>query len=441
MRGSRQPRVFRFGGLGVLALCGAVSLSMPANPAAQAPAKDQVTFTKDVAPIFQKSCQTCHRPDSIAPMSLITYADARPWARSIKAKVSQREMPPWYIERNVGVQKFQNDPSLTDAEINTIVKWVDAGSPQGNSADMPPPRAFPNDRWTIGTPDLIVSNAVEVTIPAVGPDWWPEWTVDSGLAEDRWIKAVEIKPSPNGQKVVHHAGASAIFPGDDDDSFGGGQLTEYAVGKNADINPEGTARLIKAGSKIRFSFHYHSIGEEIKDRSQVAFKFYPREYKPTYELIRQHVGDNFDTLDIPAGASNARSDGYMVLKTPIMMTGFQPHMHNRGTRMCMEAIYPDGRIETLSCAKHNFAWMLVYNYDESVAPLLPAGTILHTIGWHDNTAGNKYNPDPRNWTGFGNRSIDDMSFAWTSWIVLPENEYKARVAARKAGAALKTNQD
>ena len=131
----------------------------------------------------------------------------------------------------------------------------------------------------------------------------------------------------------------------------------------------------------------------------------------------------------------------MVLKTPIMMTGFQPHMHNRGTRMCMEAIYPDGRIETLSCAKHNFAWMLVYNYDESVAPLLPAGTILHTIGWHDNTAGNKYNPDPRNWTGFGNRSIDDMSFAWTSWIVLPENEYKARVAARKAGAALKTNQD
>ena len=236
MRGSRQPRVFRFGGLGVLALCGAVSLSMPANPAAQAPANDQVTFTKDVAPIFQKSCQTCHRPDSIAPMSLITYADARPWARSIKAKVSQREMPPWYIERNVGVQKFQNDPSLTDAEINTIVKWVDAGSPQGNSADMPPPRAFPNDRWTIGTPDLIVSNAVEVTIPAVGPDWWPEWTVDSGLAEDRWIKAVEIKPSPNGQKVVHHAGASAIFPGDDDDSFGGGQLTEYAVGKNADIN-------------------------------------------------------------------------------------------------------------------------------------------------------------------------------------------------------------
>jgi hypothetical protein len=338
------------------------------------------------------------------------------------------------------VQKFQNDPSLTDAEINTIVKWVDAGSPQGNPADMPPPRTFPNDRWTIGTPDLIVSNAVEVTIPAVGPDWWPEWTVDSGLTEDRWIKAVEIKPSPAGQKVVHHAGASALFPGDDDDSFGGGQLTEYAVGKNADINPEGTARLIKAGSKIRFSFHYHSIGEEIKDRSQVAFKFYPREYKPKYELIRQHVGDNFDTLDIPAGASNARSDGYMVLKTPIMMTGFQPHMHNRGTRMCMEAIYPDGRIETLSCAKHNFAWMLVYNYDESVAPLLPAGTILHTIGWHDNTAGNKYNPDPRNWTGFGNRSIDDMSFAWTSWIVLPENEYKARVAARKAGAALKTNQ-
>jgi len=335
------------------------------------------------------------------------------------------------VERNIGVQKFIDDPSLTDAEIATIAKWVEQGAPQGNPADMPAARTFQNDRWTIGTPDLIVSNAVEVTVPAVGADWWPEWTVDSGLTEDRWIKAVEIKPSPGGQKVVHHAGAAAIFPGDDDELGGGGQLTEYAVGKNADINPDGTARLLKAGSKIRFSFHYHSIGEEIKDRSQVAFKFYPKGYKPKYELVRQHVGDNFDTLDIPAGVSGARSDGYMVLKNPIMLTGFQPHMHNRGTRMCLEAVYPDGRIETINCAKHNFAWMLVYNYQESVAPLLPAGTILHTIGWHDNSANNKYNPDARNWTGFGNRSIDDMSFAWLSWITLPQDEFTARVAARK----------
>src|SRR5262245_37359890 len=431
------------GGAAVLGLSLAAIVSIPARPAAQAGSKDQVTFSKDVAPIFQKSCQTCHRPDSIAPMSLINYSDARPWARSIAAKVANREMPPWYVERNIGVQKFIDDPSLTDAEIATITKWVEQGAPQGNPADMPPPRTFPNDRWTIGTPDLIVSNPVEVTIPAVGPDWWPEWTVDSGLTEDRWIKAVEIKPSPGGQKVVHHAGASAIFPGGDDDDDtgqrGGGQLTEYAVGKNADINPDGTARLIKAGSKIRFSFHYHSIGEEIKDRSQVAFKFYPKDYKPKYELVRMHVGDNFDSLDIPAGTANARSDGYMVLQKPIMLTGFQPHMHNRGTRMCMEAIFPDGRIETMSCAKHNFAWMIVYNYAEDVAPLLPAGTILHTIGWHDNTTANKYNPDPRNWTGFGNRSIDDMSFAWTSWIVLPDDEFKARVAARKAAPKLPTN--
>jgi hypothetical protein len=427
----RSHRYLPFGGLAVLGLSAVVSVAVPVQPAAQAGSKDQVTFSKDVAPIFQKSCQTCHRPDSIAPMSLLTYTDARPWARSIAAKVANREMPPWYVERNIGVQKFIDDPSLTDVEIATIAKWVEQGAPQGNPADMPAPRTFQNDRWTIGTPDLIVSNAVEVTVPAVGADWWPEWTVDSGLTEDRWIKAVEIKPSPAGQKVVHHAGAAAIFPGDDDELGGGGQLTEYAVGKNADINPDGTARLLKAGSKIRFSFHYHSIGEEIKDRSQVAFKFYPKGYKPKYELVRQHVGDTFDTLDIPAGVSNARSDGYMVLKNPIMLTGFQPHMHNRGTRMCLEAVYPDGRIETINCAKHNFAWMLVYNYQESVAPLLPPGTILHTIGWHDNSTANKYNPDARNWTGFGNRSIDDMSFAWLSWITLPQDEFNARVAARK----------
>jgi hypothetical protein len=435
--------MFFVSGLSVLGLLGGVSLMIlatRATPAAQAPPQAQITFSKHVAPILQKSCQTCHRPGSIAPMSLLTYADVRPWARSIRQKVSQREMPPWYIERNIGIQKFQNDPSLTDAEIDTIVKWVDEGAAQGSAADMPPARTFENDRWTMGTPDHIVYMPKEVTIPAVGSDWWPNFVTDSGLTEDRWIKSVEFKPSAAGQKVVHHGGASARFPGgaDDDDSVlgGGGQLTEYAVGKNADINPDGTARLIKAGSKISFGMHYHSIGEEVKDRSAVAFKFYPKGYKPKYELVRQHVGDNFDSLDLPPGVI-ARSDGYLVLKTPVMLTAFQPHMHNRGTRMCLEAIYPDGRPETLSCAKHNFAWMIVYNYAEDVAPLLPTGTILHTIGWHDNSIANKYNPDPRNWAGFGNRSIDDMSFSWTTWIVLPDDDYKARVEARKTATAQK----
>jgi hypothetical protein len=433
MGGQRYPLVFRLGGLGILVLLAGIMIA-PVRTAAQAPNPNQLTFTKDVAPILQRACQTCHRPGSIAPMSLLTYADARPWARSIRQKVMERQMPPWFIDRNVGIQKFQDDPSLTDAEIGTIVQWVDQGAIGGNPADMPAPRAFDNDRWTLGTPDLIVTMKDEVTVPAVGADWWPSFTVDTGLTEDRWIKAVETKPSANSQKVVHHAGTSMLFPGDDDEFGQGGALSEYAVGKNADINPEGSGRLIKAGTKIRFSMHYHSVGEEVTNRMSVAFKFYPKGVKPQYELVRQHVGDNFDTLDIPAGAANARSDGYMVLSKPVMLTGFQPHMHNRGTRMCLEAIYPDGRIETMSCAKHNFEWMLVYNYAEDVAPLLPAGTILHTIGWHDNSTANKYNPDPRNWAGFGNRTIDDMSFSWTTWMVLPEDEFKARVEARKAAA-------
>jgi mono/diheme cytochrome c family protein len=433
MNGHSNLRGLALSVLGLLAAL-LTPLATPAPSAAQAGATRPVTFAKDVAPILQRSCQTCHRPGSIAPMSLLSYADARPWARSIKNKVSKREMPPWYIERNIGIQKFQNDPSLSDEEIATIVAWVDEGAAQGNPADMPPPRTFENDRWTLGTPDLVVTMDKDVTVPAIGPDWWPSFTVDSGLTEDRWIKAVETKPSANSQKVVHHATTSMIFPEDDDEFGAGGQLSEYAVGKNADINPEGAGRLIKAGTKIRFGMHYHSVGEEIKNRMSVAFKFYPKGVRPKYEMVRQHVGDNFDTLDIPAGVANARSDGYMVLSRPAILTGFQPHMHNRGTRMCLEAIYPDGRPETLSCAKHNFAWMLVYNYAEDVAPLLPAGTILHTIGWHDNTTANIYNPDPRNWAGFGNRSIDDMSFSWTTWMYLPEDEFKARVAERRARA-------
>ena len=173
----RNQRFLGFSGIAVVGVSAALSFAVPARPAAQAAAKGQVTFTRDVAPIFQKSCQTCHRPDSIAPMSLINYSDARPWARSIATKVAQREMPPWYVERNIGVQKFIDDPSLSDAEIATITKWVELGAPEGNPSDMPPARTFQNDRWTIGTPDLIVSNPVEVTVPAVGSDWWPEWTV------------------------------------------------------------------------------------------------------------------------------------------------------------------------------------------------------------------------------------------------------------------------
>jgi hypothetical protein len=403
----------------------------------------QVTFTRDVAPILQRSCQKCHRPGSMAPMSLLTYEDARPWARAMKTQVSTREMPPWYIDRTVGISKFKDDPSLSDADIATIVKWVDTGAPRGNPADMPPPVQFEDDNvWHIGTPDLIVKSIAH-TIPATGSDWWGDYIVDTGLTEDRYLKAVETKPSPGSKQVVHHAvtylmqdeSDAPALVGRGGGSSDGGFLNEYAVGKNGDIFPEGTGRLVKAGAKVRFNMHYHPIGEKKEDQTEVAMVFYPKGYVPKYYLNSSHTGDTED-LDLPPGMDNIRSDGYSRLTRNARLTAFQPHLHNRGKAQCLEALYPDGKVETLSCVNnYKFGWHIVYNYADEVQPLLPAGTVLHVVSWHNNTASNRYNPDPRNWAGFGQRSIDDMSFAWVNYVWLTDEDYQKQVAERKASQA------
>ena len=415
---------------GVVAAVVGVVLFAAASLAGAQTTGTETTFTKDVLPILQRACQQCHRPGSVAPMSLLTYAEVRPWARAIRDRTAQREMPPWYIEHNVGVRSFKEDPSLSDEEIATIGRWVDAGAPRGNPADAPPPIELAAlDDWRIGTPEWIVEIPEEQTIGAVDADHWLNIWADSRLTEDRYIKAVETKPSPGAYTVVHHVATSMLWE-DEDGEEGGGFLNEYAMGKNGDIFPDGTGRLIKAGTQIRFNMHYSSVGEEIKDRTRVGFQFYPAGDVPERVLISRHIGDSFDTLDIRAGEDNARSDGYYVLPEPTQVTGFQPHMHIRGDRMCVEAIYPSGRIETLSCTGHNFGWHIVYNYADQEAPLLPAGTILHVMGWHNNTATNRYNPDPKNWVGFGNRSIDDMSFAWMSFYHMPQEDYERRLEER-----------
>ena len=410
----------------LIAGTGLLATATPASAQGDGPA----TFTKDVLPILQRSCQRCHRPGSVAPMSLLTYEDVRPWARAIRDRTAQREMPPWYVEPNVGVRSFKEDPSLSDEEITTIGRWVDGGAERGNPADAPPPIELASlDEWRIGTPEWIVELPEEQTIGAVDADHWLDIWADSRLTEDRYIKAVETKPSPGAYRVVHHVATSMRWE-EEDGEEGGGFLNEYAMGKNGDIFPDGTGRLIKAGAQIRFNMHYSSVGEEIRDRTRVGFQLYPSGYVPERVLISRHVGDSFDTLDIPAGADNVRSDGYYVLPEPTQVTAFQPHMHIRGKRMCVEAIQPTGQIDTLSCTGHNFGWHIVYNYADEQAPLLPAGTILHVTGWHDNTATNRYNPDPKNWVGFGNRSIDDMSFAWMSFFHMPEEAYQQKLAAR-----------
>ncbi len=400
------------------------------------------TFSKDIAPILQRSCQNCHRAGSIAPMSLLTYKDARPWARSIKEKVVRREMPPWHIDRNVGITRFKEDPSLTDAEISTISNWVDRGAPEGNPKDMPPPRQFSDiDKWQIGKPDIVVSMKKPYLLKANGQDEYYDVDIDPGFKEDVYIQSVETKPDA-GFKVVHHATTNLIEDPEDDPV--GLFLNEYAVGKNADIFPENSGRLIRAGSKIHFNLHLHPDGEVTPVSVSLGLKLFPKGVVPKYVAFTQHMGDVTE-LDLPAGQIT-RSDGYFRLPKPAMLSAFQPHFHTRGKAQCMEAIYPDvradsarpgpARSETLSCvSNYQFGWSITYPYAEDVAPLLPAGTVIHVTTWHDNTDNNKFNPDPRNWVGYGQRTSDEMSFAWVSLYYLDEADYQQRVQARNLQAS------
>jgi mono/diheme cytochrome c family protein len=419
---------------------------LPAPAAAQRPAapERQVTFTKDVAPIVQRSCVTCHRPGQSAPMSLMTYEEVRPWARAIKTRVAAREMPPWHIDRNVGIQKFKNDPSLSDAEISTIVSWVDSGAPKGNPADMPPPRQFADgSEWAIGKPDLVVRFPA-YRVPPTGPDLFPDLYAPLDLTEDRYIKAIQTRPVASAsRRVVHHA-ITTMVPGDEgqkaDDGTNRDQfIVEYASGKAPEIYPEDSGVLLKAGSKLKLGTHLHSVGEEIMAEVEVGFLLHPKGHVPKYIRYSTHHGDPtqdpLDSLDIPAG-DTTRVDGYTLHTKPARIIAFQPHMHIRGKYQCMELIYPNNpnkmKREMISCAHWNYNWHLVYNYADDVAPLVPAGTIVHIISWHDNSAANRNNPDPKNWVGYGDRTIDDMGFAWVGWVDLTEQEYEQELAARKA---------
>lgn len=408
---------------------------------AAASAQGQVTFTKDVAPILQEHCQVCHRPNTFAPMSLLTYEEVRPWAKSIRLKVLAREMPPWYIDKNIGVRHFKNDASLSDAEIATIVNWVDAGAPKGDPANMPPPLNFGDDsQWRMGQPDLIVTLPKDILVKAQAADRWVDVLADSGLKEDRYIQAIEVKPV-KGFRAVHHVTTSMKHEDDPDDgdNVQGTFLNEYALGKNADVFPEGAGRLIKAGTKINFNLHLHAIGDDTLTNVALGLKLYPKGYTPKYIETTEKVGDPKD-LDIPPNTDNVRFDAYQTLAKPARMLSFQPHLHNRGKASCMEAIYPGGhKVETLSCvSRYQFAWHLVYLYAEDEQPLLPAGTILHMISWYDNSPGNKFNPDPDNLITYGQRTIDEMGGAWISYYYLSEEEFNQQVAARKAKSAPKS---
>jgi hypothetical protein len=404
----------------------------------------QVTFAKDVAPILQKSCQNCHRPDSIGPMSLLTYQEARPWARAIKQQVAQRNMPPWYIDRTVGIQDFKNDISLSDAEIAKLVKWADEGAPLGNPADMPAAKQFDdNSKWHIGKPDIVVTLKKDILVKARQSDQWVDLPFEElGIKSPRYIQALEVKPI-KGVKVVHHCETSLIDPDTEDREH----LEEYALGKYGDLFPEGTGMLLKPGATILANLHTHADGEDTTVNVAIGLKLFPEGVVPKYVGHSQQLASTND-LDLRPNEKNQRFDGYTVLTKPAVITSFQPHMHQRGQAQCLELLIPMGgsgerpagvRKETVSCVdRFHFDWHVVYEYKDDVAPIVPAGTILHSISLYDNTAGHTGNPDPTNWTGWGNRTVDEMGFSWITWHYLTDEQYKEELGKRRASAGSAT---
>ncbi len=432
----------------LLAGAGFVVAFAPAVASAQADAAAEVpTFSTDIAPILQRSCQKCHRPNSLAPMSLISYDEVRPWARSIKNRTSLRDqpgvMPPWYIEKDIGIQKFKEDWSLSDTEIATIARWADNGAPRGNPADMPEPPPFIDvDEWELGQPDLVVSSKT-FEVKGEAPDWWGSLgQVDSGLTEDRYVSAIEYKEVndlPRGVKsdtvgglfVVHHSAMAVFGPDRKDDPNEARLWPVHEVGRNADVFDERAGRLMRADSKVMFpSTHVHANGIDTNARIDIGFHFHPEGYEPTKKMELLFFGNGPD-LDIRAMEANQRADAYFTLPKNAKISVFEPHMHAPGVRMCLEAVWGT-TVQTLNCAGYDHNWVRVYKYADDAAPLLPKGTILHLTGYFNNSPSNPNVADPRNWSGSGHRSVDNMFINLMQALYMDDEEFAAEIAEREA---------
>ena len=432
-----------------------------AEPQAPVPVVE-VTFTRDIAPILQRSCENCHRPEGVAPMSLRTYEDARPWARAIKQRTGigpkAGVMPPWYVEKNIGIQKFKNDPSLSAEEIAKIAKWADAGAPRGNPTDLPPSRTWTDDsKWAIGTPDLVVKTT-DMLVKGTAPDWWGEIPrVPIGLTEDRYVSAMEVREvndvesggtgreTVGGRFVFHHmiwstrvlnedsAPADPLAASDDSTSW-----PVHEVGREADFFDAKSARLLKAGSSIvSDSVHLHSNGRDTKAHLEIAFKFMPKGYQPEYRRATYSLGNGVD-IDIKAMEGGQQLHAYALLKENTKILSFEPHLHAPGARMCLEAIW-GYNIQTINCVGYDHNWVRGYDYDDDTAPLLPKDTILHIVGYMDNSPSNKNVPDPRNWQGSGNRSVANMFIDLGNRVFLTDEQFQAEMAARREKLKLTRN--
>ena len=439
----------------VISVLGLLALMSPLNVTAQS---DEITFHKDIEPILQRSCQNCHRVGGVGPMPLVTYDQVAPFAGLIEYKTGLRDragaMPPWYMEKDIGIQDYKNDPSLNDKEIVVISTWARSGTPKGDIADAPEPLVFDDSlKWTAGEPDLIVRTN-SVTKLAGTADWWGEIDrVPVSLEQDRYVKSVEVvevndvnnttgtgRDTVGGRYIFHHMIWSTAELDEDgnrvEESVTGWPVHE--VGRNPDIfDPEG-GRLLRAGTYIYSdSVHLHSNGQDTTGHLEIGFRFHPEGYEPKYERVSLGLGNGVD-ISIAGNQDNQELHAYTVLEQHTKFITFEPHLHAPGERMCLEAIW-GYTVETLACVGYDHNWVRGYAFEDDAAPLLPKGTIMHIVGYMNNTETNPNVPDPRNWQGSGNRSVTNMFIDLGMRVKMSDEQFHEEMDNRRQVLNLSPN--
>ena len=415
-----------------------------------------MTFAKDIAPVLQANCVTCHREGGVAPMPLETYEQARPWAPMMKYKTGLRgkmgTMPPYYVERGVGIQEYRDDERLSEEAIETIAAWADDGAVQGDPADMPPLRVWTeaND-WVLEEPDLIVRTE-EIFMEGGAPDWWGQVEpIPTGLTEDRYVRAVEfreindVEDRGDGETVIggrwifHHFNWSTIVFDEGDGSRGDVQRwSTHELGRNPDIFDPRAGYLLKANSSVvSNTAHLHSNGVDTRSTLEIGFHFHPKGYKPDYPGTRIGPSDGMN-IDIAGLQSGQELHAYEVLREHTKITSFEPHLHAPGARSCMEVIFGILR-ETLACVGYDHNWVRQYTWHPDHSPILPKGAIVHLIGYMDNTPSNFNVVDPRNWSGGGVRSVTNMFLELGMRVSLTDEQFVAEMAERRQRLNLTKN--
>ncbi len=423
-----------------------VLLSAQNSALAQAKVADEVTYTADVGRILNENCVVCHREGGIGPMHLTNYDQVRPWAPLIQLKVANREMPPYAYDHGIGIQSLEGDWRLEQVEIDTIVAWVNQGSPRGNPdiavemPELPDPNEW-NFSAELGEPDMVVAS-IPMDIPASGSDLWSKHFVDLGLESDRCIKAVQVKPRGDAAAVVHHANSDIYAPTGDGQFATYGQLTEYAMGKWGELVPEGVCRTVPAGSQVHWSIHMFpgglgatAQGEMIKDNVvEVGLWLHPKGYEEqaVYKQdLKQYQIGREDSLLIPPNGY-AMVEGFHSFDHPVRIDSFQPHGHLRMNAASLEVFYPKtGITEPISqISNWSATWHHSHIYDPDVAPLLPAGAILILKQWYDNTSNNPNVTDSDQFVVWGSRTGDEMNHAWIAVTHLDQEGYEKLLKAR-----------